>query len=140
MCAASRFDREGVRNLLKVAGDYLDPIKVLSGPDGASNWSLVAGPPAAGGCKGKSDSFICLDARNPVQLSLTSYSWTIQFNATSLLPESEWQLGHATLRPTPEWLDPIGSIRTNSGAAFDGEVFVGRHRGRGRDSQAGADG
>jgi hypothetical protein len=53
----------------------------------------VAGPLAAGGCKGKNDSFICLDAKNPVQLALTSYTWEIQFNATSLLPDSQWHLG-----------------------------------------------
>lgn len=86
----------------KVANDYGASVSVLSGPGGAGNWSVVAGPLAAGGCKGSNDSFVCIDAISPVAVSPSIYTWQVQFDAKSLLAESDWHIGARYASPDHE--------------------------------------
>jgi hypothetical protein len=90
---------------IKVANSYSN-IVVKSGPGGGDNWSPIDGPLAAGGCNGSNDGFICLDAINSVALPATTYTWEIQFDAKSLLDESEWHIGarYALLRHEKGWI------------------------------------
>lgn len=76
----------------KVARAY-DATSITFAPDAISNWTLVDGPLGASGCKGKNDSFVCIDATNPLAVASTTYTWRVQFDATSLLPESDWHIG-----------------------------------------------
>ena len=88
---------------IKVANEYsnVDVIS-FSGPGGADNWSPVDGPLGADGCKGINGSFICLDAINSVALPAGTYEWTIQFDAKSLLVESDWHIGARYASPDHE--------------------------------------
>lgn len=76
----------------KVAGAYDSPTIVLA-PDAIANWQLADGPLGASGCGGVNDSFVCLDAVSPLGVASTTYTWQVQFNATGLLPESDWHIG-----------------------------------------------
>jgi hypothetical protein len=76
----------------KVAGAY-DSTSILLAPDAVSNWTLVDGPLGGAGCKGKNDSFVCLDANSPLGVSATTYTWQVQFDAAGLLAESDWHIG-----------------------------------------------
>jgi hypothetical protein len=85
----------------KVANAYIPPITVLSAPDSTANWLTAAGPLTGSGCGGTNDGFVCLNAVNPLSIgSTTSFTWTVQFDSASLLPESDWHLGARYTSPT----------------------------------------
>lgn len=102
----------------KVAGAYVDPT-VIAAPDATGNWIPVDGPLGASGCKGKNDSFVCLDAITALAISSTQYQWQIQFDAASLLPVSDWHIGARFASPdhTDGWIlsasAPIPEARTS---------------------------
>jgi hypothetical protein len=85
----------------KVANSYVQPISVTSAPDATGNWLSGAGPLEGKGCGGSNGGFICLSATTPLQLdSATLFEWEIQFDAASLLPESDWHIGARYTSPT----------------------------------------
>jgi hypothetical protein len=85
----------------KVANGYDAPITVLTGPDAAANWVPQAGPLNGGGCGGNNDGFICLSATTPLEIGSTKlFEWTVQFDASGTLPETDWHIGARYTSPT----------------------------------------
>ncbi|MCR9096885.1 MAG: hypothetical protein NXI30_21910 [bacterium] len=71
----------------KVANDYTN-VSVLSGPSGI----LAAGPLGGRGCNGNNGTFVCFDVDPNLSLGST-YTWSMQFDSTAILDESEWHVG-----------------------------------------------
>ena len=84
----------------KVADSY-SQVSVLQAPDSTDNWLPTAGPLNGTGCGGVNDGFVCLSATNPLAIgSTTLFTWQVQFDADSLLPESDWHIGARYTSPT----------------------------------------
>ena len=73
--------------VFKVAKDYTNTM-ITSGPSGKTG----DGPLAATGCKGKNDSFICIDLDPDLSVG-GIYSWTVSFGSTAILAEGDRHLG-----------------------------------------------
>ena len=71
----------------KVANDYSN-VSVLSGPSGI----LADGPLNGAGCGGTNGTFICFDADPNLSLGST-YTWSVQFDSSAILDESDWHVG-----------------------------------------------
>lgn len=85
----------------KVANSYAQPVSIVSAPDATSNWLVQAGPLTGSGCRGNNGSFVCVGAVNPLSIgSATLFTWQVQFDADSLLPESDWHIGARYTSPT----------------------------------------
>ena len=114
----------------KVANSYTQPVSVTSAPDDASNWQVKAGPLTGSGCGGNNDSFVCVSAVNPLSIgSTTSFTWQVQFDANSLLPESDWHIGARYTSPTHTngWvvsLSPSPIPEPTSGLLFSAGMLI----------------
>ena len=96
----------------KVANSYSQPVSVVQAPDATGNWLPMAGPLSGSGCKGNNGSFLCLSAASPLALGSSSFfSWQVQFDASSLLPESDWHIGARYTSPTHQkgWVVSLSS-------------------------------
>lgn len=71
----------------KLANDYSN-VSVLSGPSAI----VTDGPLNGAGCRGTNGTFICLDLDPDLSLGST-YTWSVQFDTSALLDESEWHVG-----------------------------------------------
>jgi hypothetical protein len=67
-----------------------------------------AGLLTGNGCGGTNDGFVCLNATTPLRLgSTTSFSWQVQFDAASLLPETDWHIGARYYGSNPKTLNSV---------------------------------
>jgi len=112
----------------KVANSYDDPILVTSAPDSTGNWVAMSGPLTGSGCSGQSDGFICLSAITPLVIGSTqSFSWTVEFGATDILPTYDQHIGARYTSPTKTrgWVVSLTAIpEPASGLLFGAGLMI----------------
>jgi hypothetical protein len=120
----------------KAANDYTNPM-IVSGEPG----SVVDGPLSGQGCKGKNDSFICIDLSPDLTVG-GIYTWEVKFGASALLAEDEMHIGarYTGVDKETGWVisEGPGAAVPEPGAAllFGAGILLAGHQSRRRQREA----